>query len=272
MSMKLGDVVARLYLAFIVVLIWLPIAFMILLSFKTGGNVSFPIEGLTVDWYIARPKGYEYISYISVLYDKAFWQALQNSALVSTAVGAVTCLTVTATGLALRHRVVGRDILFYLILLGFIVPGVSLGLGHVVMYKQLDLEFTFWSAVAVDVIFTVPFGLVLMMARFDPDLMLYEQAASVLKASPIAVFRRVTMPLIKWEILVAGVLGFVLSWSELVRTSFVMKGTGVLATYIFNQMQINPVTPKWYAAGTVIASVSFVGLILVGYIMSRTAK
>jgi ABC-type glycerol-3-phosphate transport system permease component len=63
--------------------------------------------------------------------------------------------------------------------------------------------------VAVDVIFAVSgtiSGIILMMARFDLNLIEYEQAASVSKASPINVFRYITLPLTKWGALSAGIL------------------------------------------------------------------
>jgi len=62
--------------------------------------------------------------------------------------------------------------------------------------------------VAVDVIFvsgTIS-GIILMMARFDLNLIECEQAASVSKASPINVFRYITLSLTKWGVLSAGIL------------------------------------------------------------------
>lgn len=121
----------------------------------------------------------------------------------------------------------------------------------------------------LDTVYAVPFGLILMMARFDPDLVLYERAASVLRASPWKVFRRVTFPLIRWEAVSAAIFGFVLAWGELIRTSFVMRGTGVIATYISTELAINPITPKWYAVGTIVTGISIIALLVMGYVMAR---
>jgi putative spermidine/putrescine transport system permease protein len=176
---------------------------------------------------------------------------------------------VMSIAMALRHRVIGRDILFYIILLGFLVPGVALGLGNNIMFRLVGWEFSWWTAAIVDTVYAVPFGLILMMARFDPDLVLYERAASVLRASPLRVFRRVTLPLIRWEVISSGIFGFVLAWGELIRTSFLMRGTGVLSTFISTELAINPVTPKWYAVGAIIMAVSIVALVIMGTVLSR---
>lgn len=267
--MKVEDMLARIYIVIIILVIYAPMIFLMLLSFNTSARISFPMEGFTLDWYIGELKGYEYVSYIPVIHHWQFWESVKNSIYVSIAAGIITCLLVTTTALALRHRVLGRDFLFYLLLLGFIVPGVLLGLGNLLLYRMLDLEITFWNMVFVDVVFAVPFGLILMMARFDPDLMMYEQAASVLKASPVSIFRKVTLPLIRWEVLSAGILGFLLSWGELIRSFYVMRGVGTVSTYIYMQITMNPVTTKWFAAGTIIALVSFAALAVLGYLLSR---
>jgi len=266
------DKVAKVYIAIIIIVIYAPILLMMLLSFNTSARPSFPMEGFTLHWFIGEIKGYEYSSYIPVIHYWQFWNALQSSIQVSVVVGMLSCILVTATALSLRHRVVGRDIVFYLILLGFITPGVALGIGNVLMYKMFDIGTSFWSIVFIDVIFAVPFGLVLMMARFDPDLMLYENAASVLKASPVKTFRRVTLPLIQWEVLSAGILGFLLSWGELIRSMWVVRGSGVLSTFIFNQLSVNPTTTRWFAAGTIVAVISFVSLLVLGYLLTRGVK
>jgi len=266
---RIREIGVRVYVAILILVVYSPIVVMIVLSFNTSGRISFPIEGLTTKWYNAPPTGYEYGSYISAFYDWKFWIAFQNTVRVAVTAAILTLIIVTSVAMVLRHRIVGRDPLFYLILLGFVLPGVALGLGNNILFRMMDWEFTWWTAAILDTVYAVPFGLILMMARFDPDLALYEGAASVLRASPWAVFRKVTLPLIRWEVVSAGIFGFVLGWGELIRTSFVMRGTGVISTYISTELAINPVTPKWYAVGAIVTGISIVALVILGYILSR---
>lgn len=269
--MGIVDNLLKLLVIAFVGLIYLPAVLVIILSFNQSSAIAFPLTGLTLDWYVKKPIGYEYAALVSLLYDWGFWDALRNSVTNSLAVAALTALIVTSSALALRHRVRGRDQLFYLILLGFIVPGVTLGLGSTILYSVLHMEYSFWSIVLINVVYTVPFGLILMMSRFDPDLVEYERAASTLKAAPISVFRRITAPLIRWEIISATIFGFLLSWGELIRTQFMLKGIPVLSVYIYTQLSVNPLTPKFYAMGTLISAVSFVGLVILGFLLSRGA-
>jgi len=270
--MKLSDIGIRAYVAIFILVVYLPIILMVVLSTNSAGRISFPYEGFTTKWYNAAPTGYEYGSYISAVYDWAFWIAFQNTVYVAFATAIMTTIIVTCVAMTLRHRILGRNGLFYIILLGFLVPGVALGLGNNILFKMMNWQFSWWSASMLDTVYAVPFGLILMMARFDPDLMLYERAASVLRASPWSVFRRVTLPLIRWEVVSAAIFGFVLAWGELIRTSFVARGTGVISTYINTQLAINPITPKWYAIGTIITGISIIALVCMGWVLSRGQK
>jgi len=267
--MGVTDNLLKLLVIGFIAFIYLPAVLVIILSFNQSSAIAFPLTGLTLDWYVKKPIGNEYAALVSLLYDWGFWDALQNSVINSLVVAALTALIVTSSALALRHKVRGRDPLFYLILLGFIVPGVALGLGSTILYSVFHMEYSLWSIVLINVVYTVPFGLILMMSRFDPDLVEYERAASTLKAAPMSVFRRITAPLIRWEIISATIFGFLLSWGELIRTGFMLKGTPVLSVYIYTQLSVNPLTPKFYAMGTVISAVSFVGLVILGFLLSR---
>lgn len=242
------------------------------MSFNESPAIALPITGFTLDWYIKKPAGYETPAFVSLVYDEGFWEALLNSVRTSLAVAAFTALIVTSSALALRHRVKGRDVLFYFLLLGFIVPGVTLGLGSTFFYNTFGIGYSFWSVILINVVYTVPFGLILMMSRFDPSLMEYEKAASTLKASPVKVFRKITLPLIKWEIISATIFGFLLSWGELIRTQFMLKGVSVLSVYIYTKLSVYPLTPKWYAAGTLISLVAFSSLAVFAFILSRGVR
>lgn len=269
---RLSEIGIRAYIACIILFIYSPIVLMIVLSFNTSGRISFPIEGFTTRWYNAPPTGYEYASYVSAAYDWRLWIALQNTLYVSLLTAVLTMVIVTSIAMALRHAIIGRDILFYMVLLGFLVPAVALGLGNLIMFRLLNWELSWWTAAMLDTVYAVPFGLILMMARFEPDLMLYEGAARVTRASPFRVFLHITLPLIKWEVLSSTIFGFVLAWGELIRTSFVMRGTGVISTFIAMQLSVNPVTPKWYAVGAIVTGISIIALLILGAVLSRSER
>lgn len=262
--------IGKLYIAIIFLVIYLPVIFLVILSFNSSPKIMFPIKSFTLHWFVGQYDPWQMNpSYIPIIHDWQFWRAVTNSIKVSGITAALTCILVTVTALTMRYRLVGRDTLFYLFLLGFITPGALVGLGTILMFSVLGLTITEWNMIAINTIYASSFGFILMMARFDPMLMLYEQTAAALRVGPLRVFRHITLPLIKWEVLSAGILGFLLSWGELIRNLWVARGTGVVSTFIYTQLTVYPLTTKWFAAGTIMTAVSVVGLIIMAYILSR---
>jgi len=271
--MKRTDILARVFMVLVFVVLYLPTIFLIALSFNTSAKITFPIQGFTLDWYAGPLKPYEMNpSYIPIIHDWQFWNAVMISLRVSGITAVLTCGLVTLTALSLRYRLVGRDILFYIFLLGFVTPGVLVGLGNLLLFRILDITITEWNMIALDTIYASSFGFILMMSRFDPDLMLYEYTAAALRVGPLRVFRHITLPLIKWEVLSAGILGFLLSWGELIRSLWVVRGTGTVSIFLFVNLGVYPLTTKWFAAGTLLAVVSIAGLMVMATILSRGAK
>jgi spermidine/putrescine transport system permease protein len=271
--MKKSDIIAKLYISIILLTIYFPVIFLVILSFNSSPKILFPVESFSLYWYIGKFNPWQMNpSYIPIIHDWQFWNSVINSIRISGMVAILTCIIVTVTALTMRYKLVGRDILFYMFLLGFITPGALVGLGTVLMFSMLGVPLTEWNMIAINVVYTSSFGFILMMARFDPELMLYEQTASVLKVNPLKVYIHITLPLIKWEVLSTAIMGFLLSWGELIRNLWVARGTGVVSTYVYTQLIVYPLTTKWFAAGTIMTSVAIVGLIMMAELLSRRAK
>ena len=92
----------------------------------------------------------------------------------------ITALFSTMLAMAFRKRFRGSGVLFYAVMAGLMVPGVLLSLGLASMLRQLGMAPAWWySALGVHVVWTLPFGFLVMMAvfnRFDARL---EEAARV---------------------------------------------------------------------------------------------
>jgi len=248
------------YFIIIAILIYLPIIHVIVFSFKTGAGISYPLERLTLDWYIGPTKMGWFGGFIN---DKMIVSSLWNSLYIAIVVMIITTLLVTMTALALRREFRGRDFIFYVTLLGFIIPGVSLGLCNLVLFQLLKIPLSMWTCVFVQVVYAVPFGLILMLARFEPRLARYEEAARLHRASEWQVFKNVTFPLIRPQVLSAALFGFVLSLGEVVRSFFVAPhGSPTLPVLIYSQLTSQPPSPKYYALGTVVSIVSIVLLFI----------
>jgi putrescine transport system permease protein len=91
------------------------------------------------------------------------------------------------------------------------------------------------------------------LAALNPTL---EEAASDLGASPFAVFRTVTLPLIAPSLAAGWLLAFTLSLDDVVLASFVSgPGATTLPVYLFSQLRLG-MTPEANALAVVFLAVA----------------
>ena len=99
---------------------------------------------------------------------------MQPATLVSTVLGVMSAQ-------AFRARFKGSGVVFYLIVLGMMVPGVLVGLGLALVANVLGIDRTWWgTAFVLHVVYTFPFAFLVMLAifnRFDASV---EEASATL--------------------------------------------------------------------------------------------
>jgi putative spermidine/putrescine transport system permease protein len=163
---------------------------------------------------------------------------------------ALTAFFSTTLAMAFRRKFKGSGTLFYTVMTGLMAPGILVSLGVMLMFKQLGLTTSwFFSGIGVQLIWTLPFGFLVMIAvfnRFDRSL---EEAAVDLGANKWSTFKEVTLPIIAPGILGAGLFGFTFSFDEFARTLLVSGGTNTLPLHIYAMMTVQ-IEPILYALGT----------------------
>ena len=112
------------------------------------------------------------------------------------------------------------------------------------------------SALGAHLTWTLPFGLLIMLAVFNRFNPAYEEAASDLGATPWQSFRHVVLPLIAPSLVGVGMFGFTLSWDEIARTSQAIGDVNTLPLEL-QGLTSTVTTPAIYALGTVTTVVSF---------------
>ena len=169
--------------------------------------------------------------------------------------------------MAFRKRFRGSGILFYAVMSGLMVPGVLLSLGLATLLREIGIPPEWWySALGVHVVWTLPFGFLVMMAvfnRFDARL---EEAARDMGADEWTVFKEITLPLITPGIVAAGLFGFTLSYDEFARTTLLAGAHNTLPLDI-NAAMTQRVQPTIFALGTAstIFSLLMIGLFIAIY-------
>lgn len=246
------------YMVFIV-FVYGPMIAMFVLSFQgRRGGTSFPMRGFSLYWW-------EKLIEPSTVGD--LQGALGRSLILAGVVMVITALFSTMLAMAFRKRFYGSGALFYTTLAGLMVPGILLSLGLATLLRQIGIAPAWWSSgLGVHVVWTLPFGFLVMMAvfnRFDGSL---EEAARDMGADEWTVFKEVTLPLITPGIVAAGLFGFTLSYDEFARTTLLAGEYNTLPLDI-NASMTQRIRPTLFALGTAstIFSLMMIGLFLVIY-------
>jgi putative spermidine/putrescine transport system permease protein len=232
-----------------VVFLYGPIATVVVLAFQgPDGGLVFPMNGVSLHWFgeLFRPQSIGDI-----------WGAFDRSIALGAIVMAVTVLLSFLAGLAFRRRFSGATALFYVVIASLVMPSVVVSLGIGAMFEMLGIERAWYSsALGAHLTWTLPFGLLIMLAVFNRFNPAYEEAARDLGAQGWQTIRYVVVPIIAPSLFGVALFGFTLSYDEIARTS---QSVGALNTLPLEleAMQTNATTPVIYALGAMTTGLSF---------------
>ncbi len=254
-----------------------PVITILVLSFQgPQGGLTFPMNGISVHWFVRLWHG---IGLIDIS------QGLWNSLELGTIVMVLTVMLSVMAGLAFRNQFRGSSALFYTAIASLIMPSIVVSLGIALEFRIIDdsikamgdafsIEWTqnnyttamdlFSSGLGAHLSWTLPFGLLIMFAVFNRFNRAYEEAARDLGASPWQTIRYVVLPMIAPSLVGVALFGFTLSWDELARSSQAMGSSNTLPIQL-KALTTTITTPAIYALGTTTTAISFlvIGIALV---------
>ncbi|CUX56738.1 MULTISPECIES: ABC transporter permease [Rhizobium/Agrobacterium group] len=237
------------FFALFVLFLYGPLSAILILAFQgPNGGLTFPLNGVSLHWF-------------GNLFEQQavgdFGGSFRRSFALGLMVMAVTVLVSLLAGLAFRRKFIGATPLFYLSVASLVVPSIIISLGIGVLFQQLGLEPSWYtSAFGAHLTWTLPFGVLIMLAvfnRFSPS---YEEAARDLGASSWQTFAHVVLPMIAPSLIGVGLFGFTLSYDEFARTLMTSGTYNTLPLEIYG-MTTNVTTPVLYALGAVTTLFSF---------------
>ena len=244
------------YLALLFAL-YFPIGILFLFSLNNGVIFAFPLKGLTIHWYR------------DMLHNPQLIQAALNSLLVATGSSlAATALGTTAAVAVLRFQFKGKTPFIALALVPLLVPYIILGAALLILFAGLGIERSLWTVTIAHTIVSLPYVLLVIMARlvgFDKHL---EEAAEDLGASYGYTMRRVILPLITPAILAAWLVAFTVSFDEFILASFLIGRRPTLPVYLLSQLRFANRFPQVVAI-TVLVMMASLSLVLLAQWLQR---
>ena len=258
------------YTAVFIIFLYAPFVVLAILSFQTGpeGGPQFPIVDWSVYWY-KHLFGLTPPSRIAPL-------PIEGALARSLTLAVMTMIVSTVLGVmsaqAFRSKFKGSGFVFYLIILGMMVPGVLIGLGMALLSNGLGVDRHWWStAFVLHVVYTFPFAFLVMLAifnRFDASV---EEASWSLGVSPARTFRKITFPLIFPGVLSAMLFAFTLSYDEFSRTLFTSGRELTLPLAIYGTFSVE-IHPNIFAFGVLTTLFSFALLAVYAILMTLSVR
>jgi putative spermidine/putrescine transport system permease protein len=238
-----------------------PILVIVPLSFSSGSFFYYPLPGFSLRWY-------------EDFFSSSFWlPSLENSLIVG--ISATVLATVLGTIAALgiwRARFPAQALVLAILISPMVVPVVIVAVGAYFAFAPLGLTDGYSGLILAHATLGVPFVVITVLATlssFDRTLI---RAAESLGASPLATFRRVTLPLILPGVASGAVFAFAASFDEVI-VALLMAGPGqrTLPRQMFAGINDN-ISLTIAAAATMLIAVSLVLMIVVGWLQRRSAR
>lgn len=246
-----------LYIAIILLFLYLPIGVLMVLSFNESKSMSI-WTGFSTRWYE------EMFSNEMIL--DAVWNTFSIAicaAAVSTVIGVLACLGIS------RMRSRSQKVIMAFnnipLLNADIVTGISLMMTFLVFGISLS-----WGTVLLShITFCIPYVILSVMPKIKQLSPNMYEAALDLGAKPAYAFRKVILPDLMPGITSGFLLAFTMSVDDFVVTHFT-RGAGIntISTLIYSQVKVG-IRPTLFALSTVIFVIVLVVLVISNVVQNR---
>ncbi|OLP54765.1 polyamine ABC transporter permease [Rhizobium rhizosphaerae] len=186
-----------------------PVLLVVPISFSADSYMSFPPSGWSLRWYIELMDNSRMIG------------ALGTSTLLAVIVMVLAMVIALPAAYAIvRMRVIGGEALLALFTAPLLLPTIVLGLAILIVFAGAGLLATFPGLVIAHLIIVLPYALRVLTTSLSGLPIIMEEAASTLGASPLTVFRRITLPMMMPGMVATAALSFLVSFDEAVISLF----------------------------------------------------
>ena len=232
----------------VVLLIFLPPTYLLLISFNPGLLPSLPtLSTFSLKWYV------------ELITEERMLDALRASTIVGVVTAATTTVMALVAALAYRRLAPqwqGR--FFTLVVFPMFVPGVIQGLALSVIFRILQIRSSYGTIVAGHLLWSLPFAFIVVLTSLSVVRTSLGEAAHDLGANEWQVFRDITFPIIRPGVTSAALFALLLSFNEFIRAFFLVGGQDTLPIYMFGAMNAGT-SPTIYALAGSILIVSMGG-------------
>ncbi len=232
-------------------LLYAPLAVLLIFSLNANTTLSFPLRGLTLDWYV------------QLFQAEAVLRSVRNSLVVAAGSSlAATVLGSMVAILAARYTFRAKRLLVGLAALPLVIPFIVLGVALLLLFSALRIERSLWTIGLAHTVVALPYTLLIVMARlagFDPQL---EEAAMDLGADYLTTLRRVVLPLAAPAMVSAALTAFTVSFDEFALALFLAGNEPTFPVYLFSQLRFASRLPVMIALAVLLMAATLTLILL----------
>lgn len=239
--------------------LYAPIAMVVLFSFNDSIYPSFPLRGFTLKWYD------------TAIANSELWRALMNSLLIalttavlSTAIGLLAAMAVV------RYRFRLRNTITLLLYAPLALPTVVAGVALLSLFLLAGIRLSLATVAVGHVLVCTPFAFGVLSSRLqgmNPD---FEKASMDLGVGPLLTFFRITLPLAMPGLLSSLMLTFTISFDEFILAFFLSSNSPTLPVFMWSQMRFPDRLPMVLALATAVLALSVLLIVLSLAIQGRS--
>lgn len=223
-------------LAFLMV----PVLIVVPISFSSASTLAFPPRDFSLRWFEL------------LLSDSAWTEAFFSSVIIAmiSATAATLLAALSMYGLE-RGRPRWRTVAEGNLMAPLIIPGVATAIALYFSFSQFSLLGTYTGIVIAHTIIAVPFVIMVFGTALRSLDIRLEQVAWSLGASWLQTVVRVLLPNLAPSLLASWIFAFVISFDEIIITSFVAGPINTIPKKMYNELLIG-VTPTIAAVATLL--------------------
>lgn len=242
----------RAYVALFFLYLAAPLAAASVFAFNDSLFPSLPWQGFTLDWFFngTEPK-------LGMFHDRRIMKSLGNSLYIGVIVSCLSVAVGTSTAFLFeRKEFPGRTVLYILMIIPLVIPGVILGISILVFASTIANNVEDWTGIDMSPlrpgIFLVVLGQFSFLAtittlvigarlkKFDIAL---EEAALNLGASRLRVLLTVTLPFLRPALIASLLVGFLVSFENFNTTLMLVGSDSPLTIVMYDRIAKAGATP-----------------------------
>ena len=257
----------RIWVALVLVFLFVPIMLIVLYAFNRSNIESWPIPGLSLHWFTVA------------WHDDQVRSALWLSVKVGLLATAVALLLGSAVAYALHQfRFFGREAISFLLVLPLALPGIITGIALNSFFSFTGVQLGTLTIVIGHTTFCIVVVFNNLIARLRRMPGSLTEASMDLGARGWQTLRFVTVPMAATALISGALLAFALSFDEVIVTVFTAGAENTLPLWIFGAIRLGQQLPEVNAVVSVVILLTLIPVIIAarvagtGAITTRSAR